>query len=422
LGGKVYLGAGASLLSDYDIFVLAPKSEVRAEIKASLIRFVTIFIVLYSIVLVVAYFIGKNMGKPVAALSLFMRRAGTTGDIKCTRDEELAFEQFAKNGGELGRLIEDCGIFIDHVIEAARKLETVANGDLTVEINALSAKDTMATSLDKMIDSLNQMFTEVNRSAMQVSTGSKQIADGSSSLSQGATEQSAAIDQLSASIKTIREQTGKNAAVAKEAADMSETIRSNAEKGSVQMDSMIQAVTDINNASSQISRVIKVIDDIAFQTNILALNAAVEAARAGQHGKGFAVVADEVRSLAAKSAEAAKDTSSLIESSIAKANLGMSIATETAESLKSIVDGINQSAGIISEIATESEGQLSSIDHLNVGIGQVAQVVQQNSSAAAESAASAEEMSEQSAMMEDLISQFKLKGENPGQRSLPGRY
>ena len=175
------------------------------------------------------------------------------------------------------------------------------------------------------------------------------------------------------------------------------------------MDEMMGAVKEINQASQSIGKVIKVIEDIAFQTNILALNAAVEAARAGQHGRGFAVVAEEVRSLAEKSADAAKDTSSLIESSIDKASLGVRIAGETAESLADIVAGINESSQLIAQIAKSSGEQSLSMNQLNTSIDQVAQVVQQNSATAEESAAASMEMSSQSNLLYDLISRFKLK-------------
>jgi methyl-accepting chemotaxis protein len=182
------------------------------------------------------------------------------------------------------------------------------------------------------------------------------------------------------------------------------------------MDEMMTAVKDINVASQSINKVIKVIDDIAFQTNILALNAAVEAARAGQHGKGFAVVAEEVRSLAAKSAEAAKDTGGLIANSMEKAELGARIADDTAASLVEIVSGINESSQIVTEIAKSSEEQSLGIAQINRGIDQVAQVVQQNSATAEESAAASEEMSGQANMLEELVSQFKLKGQNGSKR------
>ncbi len=177
---------------------------------------------------------------------------------------------------------------------------------------------------------------------------------------------------------------------------------------------MIKAVGEISDASTAIGKVIKIIDDIAFQTNILALNAAVEAARAGQHGKGFAVVADEVRSLAAKSADAAKNTSELIATSIEKSEQGAMISKETAESLGHIVDGIIRSSELVAQIAQSSNDQSISIAQIGEAIEQVSQVIQQNSATAEESAAASEEMSGQASMLQQLISQFKLKGQATG--------
>ncbi|MCL1819376.1 MAG: methyl-accepting chemotaxis protein [Oscillospiraceae bacterium] len=406
--GDKYLMATHTLSNGYTLYIAAPVKEVTAGVTVSLIRFIIIFIAAYAIVLIISYFVGKNMGTSISALSSFMRRAGLTGNIKCTPEEERQFEEFAKRDDEIGRLIGDCGIFIDHIIVIADDLEHIADGDLTIQIKMLSESDVMAVSLNKTLETLKNMFSGIHVSAGEVSNSSGQIAQSSSTLSSGSVEQSESIQELSDSIEKIRVQTIQNAEIAREAAEMSNEIRNNAEKGSEQMEHMIQAVTEINVASEQISKVIKVIDDIAFQTNILALNAAVEAARAGQHGKGFAVVAEEVRNLASKSAEAAKDTSGLIENSVAKANLGMGIAAETAESLKEIVGGINKSTEIINKIADDSHEQSTSISMLNASIEQVSQVVQSNTAAAEESAASSEEMNAQASILEGLISKFKL--------------
>jgi hypothetical protein len=236
--------------------------------------------------------------------------------------------------------------------------------------------------------------------------GSGNIADGAQALASGATEQAATIQQLSGSMSEIAEKTKRNAEIANKTAGLADAIRDNAERGSRQMDEMIAAVQDINASSHNISKVIKVIDDIAFQTNILALNAAVEAARAGQHGKGFAVVADEVRSLAAKSAVAAKDTESLIANSVEKSELGVRIAGDTSASLADIVSGVNDSNALITEMAASSEEQSKGIEQINTGIDQVAQVVQQNSATAEQSAASAEQMRQQVRSLEQLVEQF----------------
>jgi methyl-accepting chemotaxis protein len=183
----------------------------------------------------------------------------------------------------------------------------------------------------------------------------------------------------------------------------------NAEKGSRQMENMFNAVDDINRANQGISKVIKAIDDIAFQTNILALNAAVEAARAGAAGKGFAVVAEEVRNLAAKSAESAKETAALIANSMEKAEVGTKIASDTSKSFEEIVNGVKESAEIISQITLSSEEQTDSISQINAAVGEVARVVQQNSATSEQSAAASEEMSGQATALEGLVSRFKLK-------------
>jgi methyl-accepting chemotaxis protein len=377
--------------------------------NASLVAIIIALVLAVAVAILLALYIAAIISGPLLPLAAFMTKASVTGEIVFSQAHIDFVNTFSKRKDEIGATIAACNQFIQRVLYISQELETVSEGDLTSEINLLSDQDVMGNSLVRMIDNLNNMFSEIKAATGQVSIGSKQVADGAQSLAQGSTEQAASVQELSASIADIAQKTKNNADKATSAANLANTIKENAEKGSRQMDEMMSAVKDINHASQNISKVIKVIDDIAFQTNILALNAAVEAARAGQHGKGFAVVAEEVRNLAAKSAEAAKETGDMIQNSMEKAELGARIAGETATSLSGIVSGINESDQIVNEIAHSSEVQAAEIRQINVGIDQVAQVIQQNSATAEESAAASEEMSSQSNLLEELIAQFKLK-------------
>ncbi len=395
----------------------AEAANATAEMFTYILIGVTAVSVAISILL--ALYISRLISKPLIVLTAFMKKASSTGDIALTDEDYTIINNYGKVRDETGQTIAATADFILRIIEVSKNLATVAGGDLTADIAPLSDKDVLGLSLQKMTGNLNTMFEEINTASSQVSTGSHQVADGAQALAAGSTEQAASVQELSSSIAEVAERTRENSSKAEQAAKLADTIKSSAETGSGQMNDMMKSVRDINEASQSISKVIKTIDDIAFQTNILALNAAVEAARAGQHGKGFAVVAEEVRNLSAKSAQAAKDTETLIEDSMQKAEQGVRIAGETASSLSSIVSGINESNALITEIARASEEQSMSISQINTGIDQVAKVVQQNSATAEESAAASEEMSSQSAVLQELISQFKLK--NDAQRRIgPG--
>ena len=374
--------------------------------------------------IVLAFYVSSLIAKPLAPLSAFMKKAGTTGDLKLEAHDIEFIQKCSQNKDEIGETVKSAAAFIKHVTDAAKSLEQIAGGDLTTEVHTLSGEDTIGISMKNMLTAFNSMFGEINMSTMQVSTGSKQIAEGAQTLAQGSTEQASSIEALSSSISEIATMTKENAEIARKASKLSTTIKDSAEKGSRQMDDMITAVGEISEASKDIGRIIKTIDDIAFQTNILALNAAVEAARAGQHGKGFAVVAEEVRNLASKSAEAAKDTGNMIQNSMEKAEFGARIAGETAESLNDIVTGINESSQLIKGIAESSEQQSQGIMQINIGIDQVTQVVQQNSATAQESASASEQISSQSDMLQQLIMQFKTKDDASMHHSMPstGRH
>lgn len=298
-----------------------------------------------------------------------------------------------------------------YVDEITHTLEEIGRGNLDQHItdDYLGDFQAIKTALNEITSSLSTTMSDINMATGQVEIGSQQISSGGQALSQGTTEQASSIQELTASIEEVAGETKRNAVNANQANELAMRVRSNAELGNSQMNKMVAAMVDINESSKSISKIIKVIDDIAFQTNILALNAAVEAARAGQHGKGFAVVAEEVRTLAARSAEAAKETTGLIEGSIDKVEAGTKIADQTEESLKEILHEIEQVTDLVGNIARAFNDQASEIAQINQGIEQVSTVVQTNSATAEESAAASEELSGQAEMLKQMVDAFKIK-------------
>ncbi len=294
--------------------------------------------------------------------------------------------------------------------ELKDKLQQVSKGDLTAYVDGNYAGDhaLLKNALNNTLDSLNDILGQVNRIAEQVDSGAVQVSEAAQSLSQGATEQAAALEEITASMTEMASQTKQNAENATQASQLAITSKRSAESGNQQMEDMVRAMQAIESSSKDISKIIKFIDEIAFQTRVLGVNAAVEAARAGVHGKGFAVVAEEVRNLATRSANAAKETTDLIEQSILKVAQGTEIAGKTAVALNEIVISIGKVNDLVAEIAAASNEQAQGIAQANKALNQMDQVTQQNTANAEESAAASQELSSQAGNLRRMLGRFIL--------------
>lgn len=298
-----------------------------------------------------------------------------------------------------------------NINEISGVLNSLAKGNLETSIVGEYKGDfvMIKDSINLIINSFNNILGDINSSADQVTLGSEQISVTSQHLSSGSTEQASSVEEVTSTMSRISQQTKDNSLKANKANVLAIEAKKSANQGNEMMQVMLNAMKEISDVSDGISNIIKVIDEIAFQTNILALNAAVEAARAGQHGKGFAVVAEEVRNLAAKSASAAKESTEMIESSLKKIESGTEIAHETAISLNKIVSKTTTVSELVEDISAASNEQTTAIVQINNAIEQVAQVVHTNSATAQESAATSQELFSQAQNLKNLIGNFKLK-------------
>ena len=386
-----------------------PENEFSSAYNSVLTSFITIFIIVMIIMIAIIIIMSKGIVNPLIKLKNAANQIAD-GDLDVSIDVKSE-DEIGQVSTALARTVDRLKQYIEYINEVSATLNQIAVGNLVFELHCdyVGEFSKIKQSLENIKSTLVEAFSEINISADQVASGSEQVSNASQSLAQGATEQASSIEQLSASITEIASQVKQNAENADTANHLSATASAEIEHGNELMKQMMDAMTDISTSSSQIGNIIKTIDDIAFQTNILALNAAVEAARAGTAGKGFAVVADEVRNLASKSAEAAKNTTTLIDSAIQSVEKGTKIADETAQSLNSIISDANKTGNLIKDISQACSEQATSISQVTQGVDQISAVVQTNSATSEESAASSEELSGQAQSLKTLVQNFKIR-------------
>ena len=405
LGTDYYAISGVCEVTGWSAVSNIPINEIN-QTRDQLILVLSIITIVILIILVVTLVLRiKKLISPLKFL---------TAGVEEFAQGSLGVEITVDTNDEIGSLADSIRMTIHNlkgiIDNISYILSEISAGNLclTVDGNYIGDFMPIKDALINIVSSLNSTMTNINESSGQVALGADQVSSGAQTLSQGSTEQASSVEQLAATVNEIAGQVKENAVNAQDASRKASETGDQIMVSNQEMEEMVNAMDKISDSSKEIGKIIKTIEDIAFQTNILALNAAVEAARAGEAGKGFAVVADEVRNLASKSSDASKDTSVLIEGSLHAVENGIEIAQKTAMSLFEAVEGAKVVAETINKISDASTMQADAITQVTQGIDQISSVVQTNSATAEESAAASEELSGQAQVLKDLVGKFKL--------------
>ena len=408
-----YADAGIKFQEAIDAII--ERAETNAEIfyedghstkRSCTILLVGVAVFSLIVICILAVRLNKSLTSPIVEIEGAVKEMA-----KGNMHTSVTYESNDELGGlaeNLRFLLKTLSGYIEHI---SQRLGSLAEGDLSVEMDMdyLGDFQSLKHSCGKIIESLNDAMSQLHQASDQVAEGSEQVSSGAQALSQGATEQASSVEELVATLSELSDKVNKTAHNARDVNDLMGLTVGEIDNSNKMMESMMTAMTRINECSSEIEKIIKTIEDIAFQTNILALNAAVEAARPGEAGKGFAVVADEVRSLASKSQEAAKDTTALISNSLTAVSEGNQIASDTQESLLKVVSSAQKISENMAAITEASDMQAEGIQQVTQGIDQISSVIQTNSATAQESAAASEELYSQSSLLKSLVGRFRLK-------------
>lgn len=409
-GDKTYLDIEQVEGSDWFAVSYVPRREVLRDINSLTQRVVILAVAALLILsLLILLLVRKSIVKPVRVIDHVARRIAE-GHL----DETIEY-QSKDELGELAFHFNKTAIrlrgYVDYIKEISAVLNDIAVGklDFNLTLDYTGEFAAIRDALNHISNELNETIGQINLSADQVSSGSDQVSSGAQALSQGATEQASAVEELASTVTEISGQVEDNANNADEASRQVKETSESLETGRQYMKHMLEAMEEIDSSSAEIGKIMKTVEDIAFQTNILALNAAVEAARAGEAGKGFAVVADEVRNLAGKCQEASRNTAELIDSTLKSVKKGADMARQTSESIEEIIHSSVRSVKLVEDISQASRAQAVSLEEVKLGIDQIEGVVQTNSAAAEESAASSQVLSAQAQALKGLVGKFKLK-------------
>lgn len=392
------------LINEIDKYAQEKQDYVTAENKKGDYFVAVVMILALFNACAALWFITTTIRNPLVELAGIAKKVSLGEvDVKITP---------SKIDNEVGALVDGFQLMVDNLKKQADVLKNISDGDFTVSYQPSSENDIVGNAIVRLIENNNTAFSNIRSAAAQIGTGSAQIASASQTLAQGSSEQASAIQQITASVTDIANKTKDNAKKASDVNDIVIHAKNDADEGNRCMREMIVAMKEINESSENIQKIIKVIDDIAFNTNILALNATVEAARAGEQGKGFAVVAEEVRNLAGRSAEASRQTAELIEDSIEKVKHGTALVGDTEKALALISDMIEKITSLSANISSASNEQAVATSQIDDALAQVSQVVQTNSATSEECASASEELSGQARGLENTLAGFKTKDGN----------